>query len=610
MDIKVILFVIVLFFFVIIPGVRNSWKVWVLVRQQKDWENVREKIGTLTLDDIRGFPEPTHYVLNCVLTTQPGVGMPQAVPAASEHLAATVDAPLRALRSLSYFSVLLGLLGTVSVLAITFWGVKNIAGIEPALLGYVYAFNAVAILFAAFLYLVHVLLRWRSDNLLLAVSQTLGRLQTESPENVDPQLVAALEAVGRNFKQWGEDIYAHHREEAEKLVQEMKGLGKAIEGMVQNMVAARRTEEEGIIPLLRSQDEKIELLSQRLDERFRELAEPIQKTLPLIEQWQRRLEELGNLLQTMLAADLPGNTRGLTLATEKLVSAASELPQIIQKRFQGIKEVIATGLQDAVKDGWRQTVAPVFEDLSARLSLLLEGYQTIIAAVNRVPEAVAIHVTDSMITGWQKNVQPALNKMEEIIAQLLRAQQSLEGAIVQMAADIPHKVAAGTQPLVQVNTELSGNLQDLASQLNVLRELPQTLVYAVGDALKNTGDAITTNWSTKLQELWEKEIAPKTADWSGTLQEILKEQQKQNYTLDTLEGRFVIKMENLGTKVAEQTTRGFQNVLSAKEDGYLRDIVNSLQELENTLGQMGKWFADSSPDKEASSRWERFWRKS
>lgn len=603
MDIKYIGFLGILGCFVLIPGLRMFWRARTLVRQQKVWRTLQDEIGILTLADIGGLPEPTHYVLNCVLTSRPGVGKPQAIPAALEHLAATVDAPLRALRSLSYFAVLFGLLATVAVLAYTFWGTKDISGIKPELLGHVYSFNAVAILLAAILYITHVGMRWRGDKLLLTASQTLGQLQAEIPENIDPHLVAALEAVGRNFTQWGEEIYARHRQDAQALVQEMKGLGTAIEGMVENMVTARRTEEEGIIPLLRTQDEKIELLSQRLDARFSELAEPIQKTLPLIEQWQRRLEELGNLLQTMMEADLPGNTRGLTSATEQLVAVVSELPQKVQTHFQGIKKVIATGLQDAVKEGWRQTVAPVFVDLSERLSLLLEAHQALIGAVNRLPEAVANHLTDSMITGWQKNVQPALNKMEEIIAQLLRAQQSLEWAINQMAKDIPHHVATGTQPLVQVINELSGNLQDLPAQLNVMRELPQTLVDAVGDALKNTGDVIATNWSAKLQELWESEVAPKTAEWSETLREILKEQQKQNYTLDTLEGRFDVKIESWGKKVAEQVTQGLREALAARGDGYLRDIADSLQELEKTWEQMSKEIAGSLLSKEKISWW-------
>lgn len=608
MDIKYLLLLGFLACLVLLPGCSALWRVWVITQQKRDWQYLDSRIADLTLADIPSLPEPTHYVLNCVLTTHAGLGKPQAVPAALEHMAATLDAPLRTLRSLSYASVLLGLLGTVGVLAYTFWGIEDITKIQPSLLSHVYFFNAIAIACAAVLYLANIGLRRRADALFLTASRTLGRLQAEIPENVDPHLVASLEAVGHKFTQWGEEIYARHHQEAENFVREMQGLGEAIQGMVQNMIAARRTEAEGIIPLLRSQDEKIEILSQRLDQRFRELAEPIQKTLPLIEQWQRRLEELGNLLQTMMAADLPGNTKGLTLATEKLVAAVSELPQLVQKHFKGIKEVIATGLQDAVKEGWQQTVAPVFVDLSKRLSFLLEAHQALKASIERLPQAVAEKVTASLMTEWQEAVQPSVTKMTQALNQLLQAQYSLEETVGQLAKDIPHHVATGTQPLVQVNNELSGNLQDLAAQLNVLRELPQTLVYAVGDALKNTADVITTNWSAKLQELWEREIAPKTADWSENLREILKEQQKQNYTLDTLEGRFAVKMENLGTKVAEQTTRGFQNVLSAKEDGYLRYIVNSLQELEKTLKKMGKWFAESTPDKESASLWQRFWR--
>lgn len=610
MDMKFTVFVVILLCIVVVPGFHTAWKVWVLLRQQNLWKDIAKRINSLTLDDIRGFPEPTHYVLDCVLTTKHGLGKPQAVPAALEHLTATIDAPLRTLRSLSYFSVLLGLLGTVSVLAITFWGVKNITGVEPALLGHVYAFNAVAILLAAFFYLFHVFLRWRSDNLVLIASQSLGRLQTDIPENVDPQLVAALEAVGRNFTQWVEDIYARHRQEAEKLVQEMRELGEAIKRMVKSMIAARRTDEEGIIPLLRSQDEKIELLSKRLDARFRELAEPIQKTLPLIEQWQRRLEELGILLQTMLEADLPGNTKGLTLATEKLVAAVSELPQLVQKHFKGIKEVIATGLQDAVKEGWQQTVAPVFVDLIERLSLLLEAHQALMASIERLPQAIAVNVTTSLMTEWQETVQPPVTKMTEAINQLLRAQDSLEGAISQLARNIPHLVAAGTQQVVQASIELSGKLNDLATRLQVLTELPPTLVAALKDALRNTGDIITTNWSEKLRQLWQQNLAPQAAAWSKTFQESLQEQQKQTKKLDTLYGNLTSQIENERKMLLDQMSQRLPNAFAAQGDGYLRDIVTSLQQLRIAVDNLGKGTSTSSKDQETGSRRGGFWRRS
>ncbi len=610
MDAKLIAFIVLIVCVVIIPGFRSALKIWVLLRQEKIWENIAKNISTITLDDIHGFPEPTHYVLNCVLTAQAGVGKPQAVPAALEHLAATLDAPLHTLRSLSYFSVLLGLLGTVSVLAITFGGVKDITGIEPALLGHVYTFNAAAISLAAVLYLFHVYLRWRGDHLVLMASQTLGRLQSEIPENVDPQLVAALEAVGHKFTQWGEEIYARHRQEAEALSREMRGLGEAIQGMVQGMIAARRTEEEGIIPLLRSQDEKIELLSQRLDARFRELAEPIQKTLPLIEQWQGRIEELGNLLQTMLEADLPGNTKGLTLATKQLAVAVGELPQLVQRHFQGIKKVIAAGLQDAVKEGWQQTVAPAFVDLSSRFSLMLKAHQDFTNSVARLPQAVAENVTASLMDEKQKTVQPSVNKMIEAINQSLTAHQGLEKTLNQTATDLPRNVNASLQPLVQAHTELAGKFQDLAVQLQVLQDLPPTLVEALKEALKHTGDLVTANVSERLRHLWQRELAPQAAACSKTLQESLQEQQKLTKQLYTLYGDLILQLETERKMLLDQMTQRLPEAFAAKGDGHLRDIVTSLQQLQIALENMGKRISTSGGDQETSPRRGWFWRGS
>ena len=606
MDITYIGFFGVLGCFVLIAGFRfNSGRqAWDLLKQHQTWRELQDRIGTLTLDDIRGLPEPTHYVLNCVLTSRPGLGKPQAVPAALDHLAATLDAPLRMLRSLSYASVLLGLLSTVGVLACTFWGIEDITKIQPSLLGHVYSINAFAIFLAAILYIVHIVMRWRADALLLTASQTLGRLQAEIPEGVDPHLVAALEAVGRNFMQWGEEIYARHRQDAQVLVQEMQGLGQAIQGMVQSMVAARRTEEEGLIPLLRTQDEKIELLSQRLDDRFRELAEPIRATMPFLQQWQQRLEELGQLLEALQRADLPGKTEALALATRSLEGTVDTLPQAVREKFAGIKEVLGQGLQDAVRQGWQETVAPVFQDLTSRLASLLEEQQTLLDSVKKLPQAVAQSVTSS----WQKTVEPTLGHLADLVSRMLQAQQSLDQTMTGMGQELSRHVAAGVQPLVHVVTDLTNRLAELGERLSVLSNLPHLLPRAVHDSLSEVPKLLATSLPEDFREWWRGEIAPQITQLSQTIKDTLEEQQRQRRILNTLDSRLADYLENWETKLAEKMTVGLQNALSTRGDGYLRDIASALHELEKSWGQMSKTMGGSSPDKDTGS-W-RFWRKS
>ncbi len=275
-DYYLYLFSIIFLYFVGRPLWVNWTRIKQILKQQSIWEELSANVGELTLDKVQVIDdEPTRFVLSCSLTNRPGIGKSQGITAALGHLDAALDAPLRALRSCSHLSVLVGLLMTVFVLTITFWEIQDIRTIKPSLLIHIYLVNFVAILGAAFIYRSYIHRRRLADRFLLLASETLGRLQTDVPEGVDPHLVAALERVGTQFTQWVEDIYARHQQHSERLVQEMQGLGVGLREMVQSMLAAQKTEVEGIIPLLRSQDEKVELLSQRLDERFQDLARPL-----------------------------------------------------------------------------------------------------------------------------------------------------------------------------------------------------------------------------------------------------------------------------------------------------------------------------------------------
>ena len=74
------------------------------------------------------------------------------------------------------------------------------------------------------------------------------------------------EKVGEKFKEWGDDIQARHLEKLHHLVQEMRELGESIRLVATEAIAMRQEEEQAVVPLLRSQEAKLELLSYRLDQ--------------------------------------------------------------------------------------------------------------------------------------------------------------------------------------------------------------------------------------------------------------------------------------------------------------------------------------------------------
>jgi hypothetical protein len=83
--------------------------------------------------------------------------------------------------------------------------------------------------------------------------------------------LAALEKVGERFKEWGDEIYERYQGKINDLLQEVRELSEAIREVVGEAVLSRKEEDQAIVPLLRSQDAKIELLSQRLEQGYLEM---------------------------------------------------------------------------------------------------------------------------------------------------------------------------------------------------------------------------------------------------------------------------------------------------------------------------------------------------
>jgi hypothetical protein len=190
-----------------------------------------------------------------------------------DYLAAAVDSPIGLVRSLSYLSILVGLLGTVSLLALALQSVDAIGQFKIEQLKNIYPLNAVAIGLAVVLHLSYSWFRHQGDQFLLQVSRVLGRLRVDQIGAADPVLLATLEKVGEKFKDWGNEIQEHHRQEINHLLQEVRELGESIRQLVGIAIATRQEEERALEPLLRSQDAKLELLNQRLYQNYLLLAQ-------------------------------------------------------------------------------------------------------------------------------------------------------------------------------------------------------------------------------------------------------------------------------------------------------------------------------------------------
>jgi hypothetical protein len=264
-------FVFLLFVCVCVPFLLMRRRIKAIMGQFEHWRELEQNIQEVAREEVRLYPQPTRYVLLSVLTATKGTARAGAVPPALDYLAAEVESPILTLRSLSYLAVLIGLLGTVTMLALALNRMDSLSQFKADLIKNIYPINSFAIGLAVAIFLSYSWYRHKGDQFLLLASRVLGRLRADQLGGADPHLLAALEKVGENFKEWGDEIHGRYQTKINDLLQEVRELGAAIREVVGEAVLTRQAEDQAIVPLLRSQEAKIELLSQRLEQGYLEL---------------------------------------------------------------------------------------------------------------------------------------------------------------------------------------------------------------------------------------------------------------------------------------------------------------------------------------------------
>jgi biopolymer transport protein ExbB/TolQ len=264
-------FVFLLLVFVCAPFFLVRRRITGIMRQFEHWRELEKNINEVGKEEVRLYPNPTRHVLQSVLSSVKGTARAGAVAPALDYLAAEVESPILTLRSLSYLAVLIGLLGTVTMLAIALQRLDSLDQFKADVIKNIYPINAFAIGMAVAIFLSYSWYRHKGDQFLLLASRVLGRLRADQIGGADPQLLAALEKVGESFKEWGEEIHERYQGKINDLLQEVRELGQAIREVVGEAVRSRTEEGQAIVPLLLSQDAKIEVLSQLLEDGYLEL---------------------------------------------------------------------------------------------------------------------------------------------------------------------------------------------------------------------------------------------------------------------------------------------------------------------------------------------------
>ncbi|MEM2890455.1 MAG: hypothetical protein QW358_03845 [Candidatus Hadarchaeum sp.] len=391
-----------------------------------------------------------------------------------------------------------------------------------------------------------------------------------------------MEEVGRKFSQWGEDIYFRHQQHSERLVREMRSLGEALREMIQGMLAAQRTEVEGIIPLLKTQDEKIELLSQRLDERFQDLAKPLLESLPLLEAWRDRTEELRQAILTLRQADLEGKTQSLAHATRALGTAVSGLPPAVREHFQGIREELVSALAQGIKQTWQQAMAPTFKELNAHLGNMQEVQKGLKVSVDSLPASVAKEVADSTKVVWQEIFQPIITPLAESVSRLSEMNVGLKKIFDGLVAEIRQAFITGFQPLHQRELDINTQIKDLNEIISQLRTgfdgfsaalggKVQEIPTKISGEISRTLDVVLQYGNNQSKALLEK------------IESILEEQRNQVRQLEKLIALLPVSIENLFVRVNENIGQSLKTITSGNEDGYLREMVESIKTIQSHM---------------------------
>jgi biopolymer transport protein ExbB/TolQ len=268
-------FVCLLFACVLVPFVLVRRRIKGIMGQFEHWRDLEQNIQEVGKEEVRLYPNPTRHVLQSVLTHTKGTARAGAVAPAMDYLAAEVESPILTLRSLSYLAVLIGLFGTVTMLAIALQRMDSLSQFKADMIKNIYPINAFAIGMAVAIFLSYSWYRHQGDRFLLLASRVLGRLRADQLGGADPHLLAALEKVGESFKEWGDEIHERYQSKINDLLQEVRELGAAIREVVGEAVLSRQEEDQAIVPLLRSQEARIELLSERLEQGYLELRQTV-----------------------------------------------------------------------------------------------------------------------------------------------------------------------------------------------------------------------------------------------------------------------------------------------------------------------------------------------
>jgi len=408
-------------------------------------------------------------VMTQVLSDQPGHGASGRIPIAMQPLELAVDAKVRARREWSGMFIMITLLMTAIVLALVFYG-RATKGEILSHFSLVFTANALALTTAVVLHGMYLRAKTEADSILARVYAALGRLREDATQDLDSELVKAVEIIARKIEKRSEAFENRNLERVEELIGEVKVLGVAIQDMFREVVSPDSTddeEEESAILIARSVGAAVERLSTRVDEASAALVKAVEEGTPAMTALDRAAGRVEESQAALVKADIPGRIDSFQEQFRALNDGVAKLPrQMAEAQESGLLR-----LQDVAKS------------LGQKLEELKES-----STVSE--EVLARAAATALLPELKESLHQVENTLVNKYGSALEGQtEALTLQLQRLSAEISQSIADASGPPENggsVEAAIETTRHDVLRQLGEMSRLISTLPEGFGRSVSAT----------------------------------------------------------------------------------------------------------------------------
>ncbi|BCS31404.1 hypothetical protein TBR22_A06050 [Luteitalea sp. TBR-22] len=466
--ISIFIFVGVLLISVVVWHVRTALSLH--VPTATEWAGISERITSLSKDvvDVSDYSENARRALDLVLTNEPGYGRLAAIPQAMELLIEPVEAAARLLRTASSQVVMIGLLGTVLIFAITF---QSADVSDPAALlthlKFIYWVNAVGLFVSVLLLLASMRARAAGEHAVRIAGKALHLLQDSGSSNLAPELVKALEVSASQFQQFSQQLFNDQFAKIQTLLGSVQGVGTSLHALVDQVVVKAADERTAFEATSRQHVVAIEALTQRLDQGFQLLATPFLEGIPAMHGLTQAAQALQKSSDDVMKANVAQAVAQLKVATQGLNRILEGLPQQVAQATSEANAAVRESTVNAVQAALENAITPLsgrIEESGNQLTTHLRGLLTSWAKFMDEQRRARL-AGDEQMTQSLSKISGALRTDMANVASVL---ETLNESARLLPGAVRHQMDAGAQRIEQHLAGLAGGIGNVGKDLSAL----------------------------------------------------------------------------------------------------------------------------------------------